>query len=61
MIHKVFCSIENEDGTNCTEEAIGEITVVTGVIVSNNPMNQPIAHLPICKIHKEELDKAHKK
>lgn len=57
MIHKVFCSIENEDGSNCTDEAVGEITVVTGIIMGNNPLHQPLSQLPICQKHLAELDK----
>lgn len=56
MQWKVFCSIENEDGSNCTNEAVGEVKVITGIVLGNNPLNPThYSMLPICQEH---LDKS---
>jgi hypothetical protein len=55
---KVFCSFENDDGTNCQNEAVGEVQVITGVVLGNNPLHDNhYSMLPICQMH---LDNAKK-
>lgn len=51
---KMFCSYPNEDGSNCSNEAVGDMPIA----LNNNPLpGKEFVYLPICQMHVDALDK----